>query len=259
MATGGFFYSDLFSIYKVVQNTQILFAKELIVGQLREFFAKDSNYHYVADDYGHPKVIDMTDVPSNAGLQDELSTRIYIGQEEKVDVPFLPSVLVKHTGATYKPISFNQENKCLQKEARLFIDGYGRHYTTYVPKYFIFAGAWDTNFDIDVITESTQDRSTIVEAIAMLFQTISYFDMMYAGLFIKSTRVGGESKEDYVNDKIFRQTISLECRGEYRRIVPIESVVDVIDVCVEFGNIQTNTFAENMRFNYQFDLLDIPV
>jgi hypothetical protein len=259
MATGGFFYSDLFSIHKVIQNTQILFAKELIVGELREYFSEDSNYHYVADEYGDPKVINMTDVDPKAGLEDEISTRIYIGMEDKEDVPFLPSVLVKHTGATYKPISFNQENKCLQKEARLFIDGYGRQYVTSVPKYYVFGGAWDTNFDIDILTEGTQDRSILSEAISMLFQTISYFDMQYAGLFIKSTRVSGESKEDYKNGKIFRQTVSLECRGEYRRIIPIDSVVDVIDICVEFGNLTTNTYAQNLQFNYQFDLTDIPV
>ena len=64
---------------------------------------------------------------------------------------------------------------------------------------------------------------------------------------------------NYKNGKLFRQTVSLECRGEYRRIVPIDSVVDVIDICAEFGNITTEVYAPNLDFHYQFDLTDIPI
>lgn len=259
MATGGFFHSDLFSIHKVVQNTQILFAKELLVSALRKYFAEDSQYHYVADAWGFPKIPDHTDLPPDAGINDDMTTRIYIGQTEKFDIKFFPAVLVKHTGATYKPISFNQDKDCLQSEKRLFIDGYGRRYTTSVPRHFIFTGAWDTNFDVDIMAEGIQDRAILAEAISMLFQTISLWDLMQAGLFIKSTRVGGESVEDYANDKIFKQTVSIECRGEYKRIIPVESIIDMINLCIDFGDISTDTYAENMRINYAFDLLDMPL
>lgn len=257
MATGGFFSSDLFSIYRVVQNTHILYAKELLVSTMREYFAKDTKYHYVQDPWGFPKIPDHTNLHPEAGINDDATTRIYIGQENKFDIRYYPCALVKHTGSSYKPISFNQDRNCIQQEPRLYIDGYGREYLTYVPKHFLFVGAWDSTFDIDIMAEGIQDRATISEATAMLFQNIAYWDLLQAGLFIKNVRVGGESAEEYMNDKIFKQTVSLECRGEYRRIIPINSIVETISICIEVGNIDNNAYDPNLEINYKFDLLDV--
>jgi hypothetical protein len=255
--TGGFFISDLFSIHRVIQNTMIVYAKELLVSTLKEYFAKDSRYHFVRDAWGFPKVIDHTDLHPDAGINDEDATRIWIGQEHKLDVPFYPAVIVKHSGATYRPISFNQDRECVQNEARLFIDGYGREYVTYVPRHFMFVGSWDTNFDVEISTKGMPDRSTLSEAIAMLLQTIALDDLTMAGLFVKSTRVSGESSEDYGNAKIFKQTVSVECRGEYRRVIPVGNIVEIIDVCAEFGTIDPPALAENMQINFRLDMLDI--
>ena len=172
MATGGFFSSNLYSIHNVVQNTQILFPKELIISTMREYFSKDSKYHYVEDEWGFPKITDHTDVNPRAGLDDDLETRIYIGQENRFDVKFYPTVLVKNTKASSYNISINQEEECVSYGFTYFEDSQGNTTSLKTPVNFIFAGAWDLGFDIDVVTEGPQDRSTIVEAISMLFQNI---------------------------------------------------------------------------------------
>ena len=260
MATGNFFTSDLASLYHVVQNTQILYAKELLVSSLKEYFAKDSEYHFVQDEWGFPKVLDHTDVNSEAGLHDDEMTRIYIGMTEKQDPSFLPAVLVKHTGSTYRPISFNQDKECVQYDAKLYIDGYGNKYKTYTPSAFLYVGAWDSTFDIDIMAESNHDRASLSQDISMLFQNILNWELQNNGLFVKSTRVGAESLEDYNNDKIFKQTISLECRGEYRREIPINSIIEIINVCCEFGTINedgTGISDPNLQINFEITMDDL--
>jgi len=258
MAVGTFIPSDLLAIHKVVQNTQLTAAKELLVSTLRDYFRQSFDYHYVSDEYGFPKVLDRTDVPLEAGIEDDEATRIWIGQESKQDVNFYPAVTIRHTGANYKAISFNQDRDCVQFEKRIFTDGYGRNHTISVPQYFLFVGAWDTNFDIDIETESPETRMVLAENITMLFQNIANWELQAKGLFIKSTRLSGEQSVDKHNDKIFKQTVSLECRGEYRRVIPIDSVVDVINVCIEFGLIGNDSPpAENLRINFELDLLDV--
>lgn len=262
MATGSYFDSDLFSLYKVVQNTQILYAKELLISQLKEYYSKDSKFHFVADEYGFPKVQDLTDVDPNGGINDDLYTRIYIGMADRYDQRFLPAMLVRHSGSTYKAISFNQERDCIQYDVRIYVDGYGNEYKTYTPKAFIFAGAWDSTFDIDILCESSYDRSIIAEASSMLFQNIALDDLTNAGLFVKNTRVSGETTEDFNNDKIFKQTITLDCRGEFRRLIPINDLVEIINLCAEFGTISVsdpNAVAENLTINFEITLDDMVV
>jgi len=256
VSSGGFFSSNLYSIHNIVQNTQILYPKELIISTLREYFAKDVKYHYVADEWGFPKVPDHTDLNPNAGMYDDLTTRIYIGQEAKFDVRFYPAVLVKNTKTAYNPISFNQEKECLEYELLLFDDGYGNHTYIKSPVNFIIAGRWDLGFEIEVLTEGPQDRSTIVEAICMLFQIIMRDHLIDCGLFIKNVSVGSESFELYQNDNIYKQTISLECQGDFKRKIPITNVIDSISICIELGHYTNTTFepAPNLQINYDLDL-----
>lgn len=258
VGTGGFFSSDLYSLYNVVQNTQILYPKSLLIATLKDYFSKDTKYHYVKDEWGFPKTPDHTDLDPRAGLEDDATTRIFIGQENRFDVPFLPAVLIKHTSASYKPISINQEQDCVQYGYRLFIDGYNNKYNLRVPVSLIFAGAWDLGFDIDVLAEGPQDRSTIVESICMYLQSIARDDLTYAGLFIKGVRVNGENQELYRGDNktIFKQTISLDCRGEYRRLIPISNVVESIMACIEVGHTTNGVWVPdpNLTINFNLDL-----
>lgn len=257
MGTGGFFSSDLYRLYNVVQNTQILFPKELLLSALREYFAKDSKYHYVKDPWGFPKTPDHTDLPPDAGTNDDATTRIYIGQESRMDIPHYPAVLVKHTSSSFVPISLNEEKECVQYAFREYIDGSGNRYNIQYPYAFIFAGAWELGFSVEVLAEGPQDRGTIVEAICMLFQSIVRDQLMRAGLFIKNVKTDGESTEQYQNDLIYKQTISLDCRGEYRRLIPINDIIEIINVCIEFGDITNDNSDPNLQINYSFDLTDM--
>ena len=256
MATGGFFSSNLYSLHNVVQNTQILYPKELIISTLREYFAKDTKYHYVSDEFGFPKIIDHTDLNPNAGYNDDLATRIYIGNEAKFDAKFYPAVLVKNTKSNHVPISFNQDDGTIEYSNLLFTDSYTSTYIK-VPTNFITVFSWDLCFDLDILTEGPQDRATIVEAICVLLQSIARMDLTRAGLFIKNVSVGGESFELYQNDNIFKQTISLECRGDFRRVIPIDSIVEAINLCIEIGHFtESDVFLPdpNLQINSDLDL-----
>ncbi len=256
VGTGGFFSSDVYKLYNVVQNTQILYSKELLISTLREYFAQDTRYHYVRDEWGFPKTPDHTDLPPNAGWDNDATTRIYIGQEHRFDVKFLPAVLVRHTSSAYVPISINQNQECVEYGYQLFIDGYGNKHALRVPVNYVFAGAWDLGFDIDVITEGPQDRSTIVEAVSMHLQSNVRNQLTYDGLFIKNLRTSGESQELYQNDNLYKQTISLECRGEYKREIPISNIVEIITACIEIGYIDRDVWipAQNMTIQFELDL-----
>ncbi len=258
--SGGFFSSDLYSIYNIVQNTQIIYPKELLISALREYFAKDSKYHFVKDEFGFPKTPDHTDLDPGAGFDNDATTRIFIGAENRFDVKYYPAVLVKMTGANSVPISINQEQDCIQYEYVPYYDGNGNNTFLNVPTHMLFAGSWDLTFDIDIYAESPHDRNQIGEAISMLFAHIVRNQLTRAGLFIKSTRTSPENMEDYQNDKIYRLTVTLDCRGEWLRKIPITSVVEIINACFEIGHDDANnnwTPASNMTINYTQDVSDL--
>ena len=50
MSSNNFFRSDLFGIYNVVQASMIVYPKEIIISTLRNFFARDSFYHFLKVD-----------------------------------------------------------------------------------------------------------------------------------------------------------------------------------------------------------------
>jgi len=256
VGSGGFFTSDLYSAYNVVQNTMILFPKSLLISTLREYFSKDTKYHFVDDAWGFPYTPDHTDLDPKAGYNDDETTRIYIGQEDRFDIPYYPAVLVRNSGARYFPISINQEQECVQYGYRLFIDGYGNKYSLRIPISFIYAGAWDLTFDIDIYTEGPQDRSTIAESIMMHLQSNVRNELTYAGLFIKGTSLGAETKELYQNNNIYKQTISLDCRGEYRRLIPVGDIIEVINACIEVGYNADSVWIPdpNLTIQFQSDL-----
>lgn len=258
MKSGGFFSSNLFSLHHVVQNTQLLYPKELIIGTLREYFSKDVKYHYVQDEWGFPKTPDHTDLDPKAGLNDSLTTRIYIGQEGRESVPFYPAVLVKITSSNSIPISFNQEEGGVQYTFLTYEDGCGQQYQINVPQYLIIAAAWDIGMTIEVLAEGSQDRSTIAEAISVYLMTVVRNQLTRAGLFIKTLKTGGETSEIYQNNNIFKIDISLDCRGELRRHIPVLDVADVINICGDIGREiglnQTFNPAPNMTINQVVDL-----
>ena len=271
MSTNNIYTSDLYKIHNIVQSSMLVYPKEMIISTLRDFFSKDSYYHYSKDQWGFPNTTDHTnlplgaDLPSGFGAKPELSntnplsTRLYIGENYRFDGIYYPAILVKSNGWKYTPISFNREKGGIQYEKIILEDGYGNQTLVTRPAAFITAGAWEGSVTIDVMTRSLRARDDIVELIAICFTDIRFEELADIGLIIKPLSIGSPSESDDRNDKLFRQNITLEIRTEWRREIPISNVVESILFSISFGNLEQpdSPTAENLEINSKISLTDM--
>jgi hypothetical protein len=236
----------------------IVYPKEIIIASLRDYFSKDSLYHYVRDEWGFAKNVETKDLPLDAGLNNNLATRIFIGETFRFDGSFYPCILVRHNSSRYVPISINREGGRVEWGIRTFEDGYGNTTFFKYPKSFVFAGAWEGSISIDVITRSSRARDELVELVAMYFTDISFNNLKNAGVVCKPLSVGSPSEQDDRNDKIFRQSITMDIRTEWRREIPVENILEVINFAVEFGNVENpdSPVASNLTIKNEISLLD---
>jgi hypothetical protein len=238
MSTNNFFKSNLMGLHNFVQASMLVYPKEIIIATLRDFFSKDDYYHYSKDQWGFPNTTDHTDLPPGADIptqhdnhganQEGLPTRLYIGENYRYDGIYYPAVLVKSGGSKYVPISINREQEGIQYEDLIFEDGYGNQTVVHKPAYFITAGVWEGSIIIDVMTRSLRSRDDITEAIAMCFTEVTFDTLYDVGLIIKPISIGAGSESDDRNDKLFRQTLTLDIRTEWRREIPVGNVIDAI-------------------------------
>jgi hypothetical protein len=259
--TGSFIRSDLYSIHHVVSNALMAYPKELIIEMLREEFAKDSWFHYACDQWGYPKIPDHTDLPLEAGLNgDEQTTRIFIGEAFRFDAIFYPALLVKMVSARSVPISLNRNKDVIEYEKQLVIDGYGNTKEFFTPKYIDLAGAWDGTISIDIISRDILDRDNLVSIVMLLFTDIRFESLRKAGVLVKSGQptLGGISEsEDRQQDKIYKATISVDIRTEWRRLIPIENIIERINFCVDFRAWGSETITSpNIAINESISILD---
>jgi len=258
MVTNNFTKSELDKLYYVVQNSLIIFPKQIVIETLRNFFADDLYYRYVQDAFGFPKVVDQTNTEGDSGINDDLTTRIYIGEFFKNDVSFYPSVLVKYTGSSSVPISLNRETGSVEWQNVKIVDGYGNYKFYKSPKNFIFAGAWEGSLSIDISTRSVRSRDEISQIIALLFTDIAFNALSKSGLVVKKVSVGSPSESDDRNDKLFHISVSLEIRTEWRRLIPVANVIEIISTSIEFGRVDGKTPpAPNLTINMKQSLVDI--
>jgi len=259
MGTANTFRTDLYSIHNVIQNTLVTHPKEIFIESLREFFSQDAYYHYVSDQWGFPLTPDHTGLPNDAGVDDDLTTRILISEPYRMDVIYYPSLLVRSAGSRFKPISFNNEEGSVQHTATRFVDGYGNESIVIVPSHFIKAGAWEGSINIDIETKSPRSRDDLVDLVSLHFVSLRREQLTRAGVFVKIATVGSPSEsDDRTHGKIFKQTVTCEIRSEWRRQIPITNVVDAINICVDFGNLDTTpaTIAPNLRVSTTIELVD---
>src|SRR5438128_2243598 len=148
MTTNQSVHSDLYQLYNVVQSAAILYPKELVISQLKDFFSRDSHYHFATDHFGFPQTPDHTNLPQSAGYKDNLTTRVFINSSHRYDVIYYPAIIVRHGGASSVPISINRENACVQWGNLVFEDGYGNIKLLPTPENYIFAGAWEGSINI---------------------------------------------------------------------------------------------------------------
>ncbi len=269
MSTNNFFRSNLMSLHNFVQASMLVYPKEIIISTLRDFFSKDDYYHYSKDQWGFPNTTDHTDLPPGADLptqhnkdganQEGLSTRLYIGENYRYDGIYYPAILVKSGGSKYVPISFNREQEGVQYEDIIYEDGYGNQTIVRKQKAFITAGVWEGSINIDVITRSLRSRDDITEAIAMCFTEITFDTILDVGIVIKPISIGAASESDDRNDKLFRQSLTLDIRTEWRREIPVGNVIDAIFFTATFEDLAKpgSPVPANLTVNTETTLADL--
>lgn len=258
--TGNLERTDLYKAYNVVQNTLMSYPKELVIGVLREEFSKDSFYRFVSDPWGFPKTPDLTDVPLGAGYNDDLTTRIFIGEAFRTDAIFYPALLVKMTSAKSVPIAMNRNKDVVEYEKLLVVDDQGNEQEFFTPKYFDLAGAWEGTITIEVMARDSRSRDDLISIVMLMFTDLRFESMRKAGVLIKSGQpsVGGISEsEDRQQDKLYKATISMEIRTEWRRLIPISGIIERINFCVDFGVLGENPVINpNIQISQTISLLD---
>ena len=237
----------------------IMYPKEIVIATLRNFFKPDSYYHYSKDHFGFPNTPDHTDLPIDAGLHDDVTTRLFIGENYRFDSIFYPAILVKNSGSRYVPTSINREEGAVQWDFRTFIDGYGNTTSFRNPVSFIFAGAWEGALAIDIMTRSLRSRDDLIDLVSICLTDIAFKSLQKAGVICKPVVVGSPSEIDDRNDKLFRQTITVDIRSEWRRAIPIANILDVINFSIEFVDLNNPLapVAKNLTINSNIQFLDI--
>lgn len=271
MSTNNFFRSDLFGLYNVIQASMIVYPKEIIIATLRNLFSQDSYYHFSKDQWGFPNTVDITDLPPGAdmpygpGSHPELNphpvlpTRVFIGENYRYNGIYYPAILVKSGGTQYVPISINREKGTVKYKQFYLEDGYGNQTLVKRPEAFVTAGAWEGSIIIDVQTRSLRARDDLVEIISMCFTDIVFETMYDVGVIIKPISVGGTSETDDRNDKLFRQTLTLNVRTEWRREIPVENTIDAILFTATFRDLsrENSPVAANLTINTEVSWADM--
>lgn len=253
MATGNSFKTDLYKLYNYSQNSFISYPKEIFIETLREVFAKDSYYHYVKDNFGYPLVTDHTNQLPEAGIQDDSSTRIFIGEAFRNDASYYPHILVKNSGARGLNLSFNRDKYLVQWENLLFEDGYGNQKIIKHPAFFSQNGIWEGTITLDVAAKSPQARDEIVEIACITFVDINFDDLKNSGIVVKPPSIGSASESEDRTGKAHKQSINFEYRYEWHREIPIRDVIDVITFCFDIGQNQ-NKIDPNLSIQFQLPL-----
>lgn len=259
MVTNNSIHTDLYQLYNVVQNNLVLYPKEAIIWQLRDFFSRDSTYHFATDHFGFPQTPNQAGLPPSAGYKDSLTTRLYISAAHRYDVIYYPAIIVKHGGANSVPVSINRETACVQWGNLVFEDGYGNIKLFPTPQNYIFAGAWEGTINIDILARDPRTRDDLVGLVTLLFVDLAFEDMRKAGIIIKPNAITAGSPTESMDrtDVLFKQTISLGYRSEWRRYIPISNIIDTINFSVEFANPITAPPDPNLTIHIEETLTDI--
>jgi hypothetical protein len=239
MATSHRVYSDLFEIADFVRQTAVAQGKNLLIDSLRENFRQDTIYRYSTDAFGFPLTPDLTDLPADIG--EARTTRIFIGDIFRYDKRYLPSITVRQTSTRYYAVSFNQEGTTKYR-VDLVLDGYGNRSLIKVPTHKVYAGGWDQTFEVLIAAEGTEDREELFDLVSSYLIGVARPALTDAGLFIRTVSGGGEREEDWANDKVYMESISVETFSEWRREIPMDNVVEYINFCFEFGLLGSNRF-----------------
>lgn len=233
--SGTFLFSDIFNLDNVVQMSGVQVGRNMLIDMLREIFVRDREYHYVKDPFGFPKTPSQRGLDADAGVDNEDTTRIFIGSTFRYDISFLPAITVRPVNIAYKPISFNQNNGTIQYGLQKIVDGYGNQTIVKTPSSMVFAGAWDQTFEVKISTYSPEDTHALTDLVIQSLQGTYRNNLQQNGLFIKRISGGGENTENVNrNDPVFHSSLSVETYSNWRREIPIANMIDRIQLCFEF-------------------------
>lgn len=249
--------SDIFSLENIVQQTGIVHGKNLLTDALRDIFSRDRQYKYVSDVFGFPKTPSHLNLDPEAGLDDEETTRIFIGTAYRYDIKFNPSIVVRSTSTRYVPISFNQNRLNTLYRKELIIDGYGNKAVINTPFAYTLVGAWDQTFEIKVIAENEIDREAVADIVTSTLMMTRRIDLERAGLHIKSISTGAETETAYANDYLYMMSINVSARSEFKVSIPISDTIERIGICLTFGTLPDGPIADGLTINEQITQADL--
>ena len=216
-------FSDFFANNHIIQTVAVVQPKNLLIQYLRDLFRKDSIFTYRDDEYGFPLTPDLTGKP----LDTDESTKILISDIYRFDVKFFPAITIKNDGGSYKPISFNQEGT-YKYRTDYIENSFGARRRVSTPTHKVFAGKWEINLTVGVYCESSSELQELIDILTMALQYVLWNDLRASGLFIQGLSFAGESSEQYANDYIYSQNISLRCISEWRVEIPLENIIEKI-------------------------------
>lgn len=245
MATSHRVYSDLFSFSDYVHQVAVGQGKNLLIDALREYFKNDLLYKYVPDAFGFPLTPNVTDLEPD--IQGERTTRLYVGDIYRLDKRYWPAIVVRYSSGRYRPVSFNQ-NLTTRYRLDLVLDGYGNRSFIRIPTHRVIAGAWDQTFEVVIATEAIPDREELTDIVSSFLIGTTRQETTEAGLFIKNVAMGAEREEDWGNEKVYLQSITVETYSEWRREVPIDAndLIDTIHFCFNYGVLGSDIFSTNV-------------
>lgn len=249
--------TDIFLHEYIVQQTGIVHGKNILIDTLRHVFAQDREYKYVTDVFGFPKTPSHLGLSSEAGIDDEESTRIFIGTAYRYDIKFNPSIVVRSTGSRYVPISFNQNRLGISHRRELIMDGYGNNVVINTPYARVLAGAWDQTFEVKIITENEVDREEIADIITSTLMMTRRIDLERSGLHIKSVSTSAETETQYANDHLYSISVNVEARSEFKVSIPISDVCERIGICLTFRAFDGGRVADGLTINEQITQSDL--
>ncbi len=264
MSSNDVFKSDLYGLYNLIQASMLVYPKEMIIDLLRNWFDEDSYYHYSKDQWGFPNTTDHTDLPPGADIPSPndnslLSTRLYIGENYRFDGIYYPAILVKSGGMRYVPISINREKGSVKYEDVIYEDGYGNYSTIKRPQSFVTAGVWEGSIIIDIITRSLRSRDDLAQLVGMFFTEVTPETLYDVGIIVKPPQIGAPSESDDRSDKLYRLSMTLDIRTEWRREIPVGNLIDAIFFTVDFQDLQNidAPVANNLTINSEISITDM--
>lgn len=250
-------FSDIYDLDYIVQHTGILAGRNMLIDILRENFSRDREYRFLRDIYGFPKTPSHLGLDVNAGITDDSTTRLYIGSAYRYDITYLPAIIVRQTSSSYVPVSFNQNRWVTEYSTQRIVDGYGNISYTSLPSNYTYAGAWNQTFEVKVISKSLEDTVSIADLVLIALQGVYRGVLQQNGLFVRSVSAGGESVENIgSNDPFYTISITVNTRSEWRREIPISTLVDRINFCFQIDILDNDTPARDLDIKTDIELIE---